>query len=216
MAVKEELSEKEIGCYYLELSLCLSILCVIILGLKIERFKYNVHNVIQMIVKDAMILIHLAKITLLKKSCEYFRNVVIPEAVCSEILLGKSKGYDDATLIMELVKNKKIKVRRMVRNNMIKRAEEFNIQGGEAQAVALYWAEKADYLATDDDNVRRKSILLGINVIGTLSIVMKLYKQKTISKEKFEESLNELRKIGWFGDVVIDKTLMEGLGWEKQ
>lgn len=50
---------------------------------------------------------------------------------------------------------------------MIAKANAFNIQRGEAEAVALYWQEEADLLATDDDNVRRKKDALRIKTIGT-------------------------------------------------
>ncbi|MEM5802279.1 MAG: hypothetical protein QXQ18_02765 [Candidatus Aenigmatarchaeota archaeon] len=164
-----------------------------------------------MIIKDSMVVIHLAKITLLEKSCEHFKNVVIPEMVYKEILLGKEKGYPEVKIVEELIKEKKITVKRVKNKRVIEKILEFNIQRGEAEAVALYWEEKADYLATDDDNVRKKSVLLNINVIGTPAIILKLYRGKLIEKEKFEESLRELRKIGWFSDAVIDKILMEGL-----
>ena len=167
-------------------------------------------------IMDAMVLIHLAKITLLKKSCEHFKKVEIPKEVYDEILIGKEKGYADATAIVELINSKKIMVKQVQDKMLLKKAEEFNMQGGEAEAVALYWSKKADYLATDDDNVRKKSSLLGIKVIGTPSIILKLYEQKVISKEKFEESLSELRKIGWFSNSIIDKIFMEGLEWERQ
>ena len=165
---------------------------------------------------DAMVLIHLAKITLLKKSCEHFKSVEIPEAVYNEIWVGKRKGYADAAIIIKLVEDKEMNIKKIKNKGLTKKAEEFNMQGGEADAVALYWQEKADYLATDDDNVRKKSTLLGIKVIGTPSIILKLYKQRVIPREKFEESLDELRKIGWFSNSVIDKIFMEGLQWEKQ
>jgi predicted nucleic acid-binding protein len=164
-----------------------------------------------MIVKDSMVMIHLAKITLLEKSCEYFKNVVIPKLVYDEILLGKEKGYPDVNVIVDLVETKKIVVKQVKNKSLIKKAVEFNIQRGEAEAVALYWQEKADYLATDDDNVRKKSVLLNIKIIGTPAIILKLYKERLIKKEEFEESLAELKKIGWFSNAVIDKILMEGL-----
>lgn len=162
-----------------------------------------------------MVLIHLAKITLLEKSCEYFKHVAIPQEVYKEILLGKEKGYVDVKLIEELAKIKKIVIKQLRNKKLLKKAKEFNIQRGEAGAVALYWQEKADYLATDDDNVRKKSMLLNIRIIGTPAIILKLYNEKMIEKEKFMESLIELRKIGWFSNAVIDKILMEGK-WERQ
>lgn len=164
-----------------------------------------------MIIKDSMVVIHLARITLLEKSCEYFKNVVIPRMVYDEILSGKEKGYPEVKLIVDLIEAKKITVREVRNRMLIKKLREFNIERGEAESIALYWEEKADYLATDDDNVRKKSMVLNIKLIGTPAIILKLYKEELIEKEKFEETLAELKKIGWFSDAVIDKVLMEGL-----
>jgi len=168
------------------------------------------------VVKDSMVVIHLAKITLLEKSCSFFKKVVIPEMVYREIMLGEEKGYPDVAIIRDLIKRGKITVRKVKDKRLIMRVNEFNIQRGEAEAVVLYWQENADYLATDDDNVRKKSVLLNLRVIGTPAITLKLYQKKIIDEAKFDESLAELRKIGWFSDAAIDKTLMEGLKWKKQ
>ncbi len=169
-----------------------------------------------MIIKDAMVVIHLAKITLLEKSCEYFRSVVIPDRVHEEILGGKQRKYAEVGIILGLIEKRKIVVKKVKGGDDLRRLKEFNIQGGEAEVVALYWQEKAELLATDDDSVRKKSALLNIKVIGTPAIILKLYKEKLIREEKFEEGLSELRKIGWFSDAVIDKALMEGSKWGRQ
>ncbi len=161
------------------------------------------------IIKDAMVLIHLAKLSILEKSCVYFKKVLIPQAVHQEILEGKEKSLSDAPIILGLVKNKKIIIKKVKDNNLIKKANQFNIQRGEAEAVALYWQEKANIIATDDDNVRKKKILLDINVIGTPVIILKLLKEKIIDENKAEQCISELRKIGWFSSAVLDKMLME-------
>jgi len=168
-----------------------------------------VHILLQMIIKDSMIIIHLAKITLLEKSCDYFEDVVIPEKVYEEVLEGKEKGYSEVSIIETLITNKKISIKKVGEETILKKANEFNIQKGEAEAVALYWQEKAELLATDDDNVRKKSTILNIKMIGTPSIILKLYKEKIIEKDKTINSLNELKKIGWFSNAIIDKILME-------
>lgn len=162
-----------------------------------------------MIVKDTMVVIHLAKLTLLAKSCEHFKPVVIPEEVREEILAGRKKGYEDAILAEDLIKAGRLKVKRVQDKSLLKKAGEFNVQAGEAEALALYWQEDADYLATDDDNVRKKAVLLSLKLIGTPAIMLKLYKAKVIGKDKFLESTQGLRKIGWFSNAVIDKMLME-------
>ena len=162
-----------------------------------------------MIIKDAMVLIHLAKLSLLEKSCIYFKKVVIPTLIHHEILKGKEKGFVDVPIIIDLIKDKKITVKKVNNKSLIKKAEQFNIQRGEAEVVALYWQEKANLIATDDDNVRKKQVLLDLKVIGTPVIILKLYKKKLINKKKAEQCISELRKIGWFNNIIIDKLLME-------
>ncbi|MBI2176460.1 hypothetical protein HYU40_03910 [Candidatus Woesearchaeota archaeon] len=163
-----------------------------------------------LIVKDAMVLIHLAKISLLEKSCGYFKEVITPRLVYEEVMEGLSKGYADARVVENLVNERKLRVVRVKDATLVKKANEFNIKGGEAEAVALYWQEKAEMLATDDDNVRKKAVLIDVRTIGTLAIVLRLKLAKLIDYMKFKESITELRKIGWFGDAILDKALMEG------
>lgn len=166
------------------------------------------HNALHMIVKDAVVIIHLAKITLLEKSCDYFNDVMISELVHKETV-GMEKDYPEVIVIKELVEKGKIKVKKIGDKMLLNKANQYNIQRGEAESVALYWQEKADLLATDDDNVRKKGTILDLKAIGTPVIIFKLYKKGVISEEKFKESILQLRKIGWFSNAVLDKVLME-------
>ncbi len=159
------------------------------------------------VIKDTMVLIHLAKLSLLEKSCRFFRQVLIPELVYYEVL--KEKGMPDTQIIAGLVRNEGILIKKVKENSLIKKSNMFNIQRGEAEAVALYWQEKADLIATDDDNVRKKKLLLNIRIIGTPAIILRLFKEDTIDKNKTKQCVSELRKIGWFSNTVLDKMLME-------
>lgn len=162
-----------------------------------------------MIIKDSMVLIHLAKLTILEKCCNYFKNVLIPRLVYVEVKKGIEIGFEDATLINDLIKENKIRVLDVKNKNLIKKVNEFNIQRGEAEAVALYWEKKADFLATDDDNVRKKKDLLDIKIIGTPAIILKIYKEKIIDKVKIKQCINKLKEIGWFHIAILDKMQME-------
>ncbi len=168
------------------------------------------HFVIQMlIIKDAMILIHLAKLSLLEISCDYFEEVMIPKLVSNEVLNGIKNKYPDAKIIEGLIEEKKIIVKEVKEKFLIKKANQFNIQKGEAEVVALYWQEEAKLIATDDDNVRKKKILLNLNLIGTPAIILLLYQNKKIDNLKLKQSLTELKKIGWFNNSIFDKITME-------
>ena len=163
-----------------------------------------------LVVKDAMVLIHLAKISLLEISRGYFGKVLIPELVLQETVnAGKQKNFEDAFLIEEIIRKGIITVRKIAKKAFVKKANQFNIFGGEAEALALYWEEKADFLATDDDNVRRKKEVLNLSLIGTPAIILALYRKKSINEEKTRDALKKLRKIGWFSSEIIDRVLLE-------
>lgn len=159
-----------------------------------------------LVIKDAMVVIHLAKITLLEKSCDYFRNVMIPPRVEEEVLIG---DHPDALIVKELIRTSKLMVTHVHNMQLLRKAYACSIFGGEAEAVALYWQKEADLIATDDDNVRRKNTVLNLKMIGTPAIIVKLYKTNTITKDKALKSIQQLKEIGWFSTSIIDKLIME-------
>ncbi|MBS3138841.1 hypothetical protein J4207_03995 [Candidatus Woesearchaeota archaeon] len=159
-----------------------------------------------LVVKDAMVLIHLSKMLLIEKSCKYFGAVIIPLLIEKEVTTG---AYPDVHFVVDLIKRGVLTVKDVKNKNLIRKANEFNIQGGEAEAVALYWQEQADLLATDDDNVRKKKDILGLQIIGTPAILLQLFKEKVINKTETYDALNILKKTGWFSSIVFDKIRME-------
>lgn len=167
-------------------------------------------------VADAMVLIHLAKTTVLERACEHFAPVLAPPAVRDEVLAGKRRGHTDATLVEGLVKEGAIQVREVTDATLRARAGQLNLQGGEAEAVALCWQEGVRRLATDDDNVRRKRLILGLDVVGTPAMLLALYKAGRIDRAKLSAALDELERIGWFGQPVLDKVRLEVERWERR
>lgn len=162
------------------------------------------------VVKDAMVLIHLATLTLLKTTCTHFGQVAMPTAVHKETVeAGRTRGYPDAEVIAETVANGRIDVVEVTEDALVERARQYNLQGGEAAAVALYWERDADLLATDDDNVRRKRAVLELDLIGTPAILVELFDAAAIDATKLRSALDELRAIGWFGAPVLDKVALE-------
>ncbi|MFH1915685.1 MAG: hypothetical protein ABIJ21_00320 [Nanoarchaeota archaeon] len=167
-----------------------------------------------MIVFDAVALIHLAKLTILEKVCT-IDIMLIPELVHQEVLEGKKKGYPDVPIMLDLIEKKKIIVKK-TEASKVKKLLQFNVQGGEAEAIILYQQENARWLVTDDDNVRKKAVILDIRVIGTPSLIIHVYKKNLITKEKTVQSIRELQKIGWLSQAVIDQLHDEVEKWEKQ
>ncbi|MCX9073099.1 MAG: hypothetical protein OIN88_00360 [Candidatus Methanoperedens sp.] len=156
------------------------------------------------VVKDSMILIHLAKMQILADSCQYFGNVLIPTKVYEETVInGKRKGHPDALIVEQTINNNLIKIKRVKNKDKVDNLRLFGLHLGEAEAVALYFQEKAEFLATDDDTCRKNRIILGINIIGSPAIVIILFRKALITRKKALDCVSALETIGWFDTEVI-------------
>jgi len=161
-----------------------------------------------LIVKDTMVLIHLAHTGTLEAACKAFRKVVIPEQVYQEVNAGKESHGEDVGAVDQMVKSGAITISK-ARRELVSKANAFNIQRGEAEAVALYWQEDADLLATDDDNVRRKKDALRIKIIGTPAILIRMIRDGAVDREVYLNAVRHLRKAGWFSSIIYDTMMAE-------
>lgn len=159
------------------------------------------------IVKDAMVVIHLAKTLLLEETCNFFGTAIIPKLVHDEILRGKKEHNDDVIEFKRAINNGLLQIKKVHNPALIEKANQYNIYRGEAEAVALFWQEKADLLATDDDNVRKKKDALRIKLIGTPAIIMNLFQSNYVDINKYLLAVRKLKEIGWFASSVFDKML---------
>lgn len=156
------------------------------------------------VIKDSMVLIHLAKMAIFADSCRYFGNILIPEKVYEEtVLKGKEKGYPDSIIIEQSIKGDLIKIKGVMDKRRVDNLRLFGLHLGEAEAVALYFQEKARYLATDDDTCRRNRIILGINIVGSPAIILTLLRKGLITRQKASDCVSALETIGWFDTDII-------------
>lgn len=159
-----------------------------------------------LIVKDSMILIHLAKMQILTDSCRHFGNVLIPKKVYEETVInGMNKGHPDSLIIEQTVANNLIKIKGVKNKKKVDDLRIFGLHLGEAEAIALYFQEKAQLLATDDDTCRKNRIILGINIIGSPAIVIMLFRNSLITRNKALDCISSLETIGWFDIEVINE-----------
>lgn len=92
----------------------------------------------------------------------------------------------------------------VVRRKLVTELAKYGLKGGELESVALYFQEKADLIASNDDKVRGLQLILNLNLISSPEIVLVMARGKVISKEEALESLLQLKRIGWFSPSVID------------
>lgn len=165
-----------------------------------------------------MVLIHLAKMTLLDASCQAFGPILIPPKVHGEVLAGEEKGYPDATIIERSIQEGMVQVRDLDEDaqEALEDLAALTVRGGEAEAIALCWQEDIQRLATDDDNVRNKQELLGVQCVGTPALLLSLYKDGRIAEAKVHRALDLLERVGWFSQAVLDKVRMEVNRWEER
>ena len=163
-----------------------------------------------LIVKDSMILIHLAIGGVLKEACLMFGQVIIPNTVHKEVVeKGIEAKHADAHIVQKLEKEGYIQVVAIADNALLDELKKYGLQGGELEAVTLYIQEKADLIASNDDKVRKLRLILNLELISSPEIVFLLAKNEVITKIKAEECLLELKKIGWFSNIVINSIIEE-------
>jgi len=159
-----------------------------------------------LVVKDSMIMIHLAKMQILEDSCRLFGKVIIPTKVYDEaIIKGKENGHPDALIIEKAITSDLIKIKDVKNKKKVEELKLFGLHLGEAEAVALYFQENAQFLSTDDDTCRRNRIILGIDIIGSPAIVLALLRNRMITKSKAFDCVYALETIGWFDIEVINE-----------
>ncbi len=128
-----------------------------------------------------------------------FRKVVVPDEVFAEIckieshkeFLTKQDWIETATLSDKNLKNRLMK----------------NLDGGEAEAIALAVELKADYLLMDETKGRQTAENLGIKVTGILGVLIKAKEEGLIVEVKsyLQRLVNDAGF--WLNPKVIEKIL---------
>ena len=102
------------------------------------------------VVEDSSCLISLSRIGKLEVLHELFGGIIIPEAICYEVVV-RGEGRKGA----EEVKKAKWIKKQKVQNALAVGAFKVNLGAGESEAIALAYESKADFLILDDFKARR-------------------------------------------------------------
>jgi predicted nucleic acid-binding protein len=161
-----------------------------------------------MIVFDSSTLILLAKIHLLDLIVLNFPgSVVIPEQVKMEV---STEDREEVPLILSLIKDKKIKVQKVKnKKDLIKLMEDFNIDLGETEAIAIAVSDKNNVLATDDRNAIRACKILKIDFVTSISILIRAFEKGLLEKEEALIKLQNLQLIGRFKKEIIENAIKQ-------
>jgi len=154
-------------------------------------------------------LIHLARIGRLNLLKEIFNEIIIPRAVKVEVIdRGKEKGKPDAFLIdgVNWIKVVDDPV------NAGQLAEKVGIHLGEACAILLAKSLNVPVLL-DDSDARKFALGLGLEVVGSVGIIIKAVRLGLVSREDGLKDLEKLANVMWLSVDVYGKArkVIEGL-----
>lgn len=148
----------------------------------------------EVIVTDATVLIYLAKLGDLDYLDGFFEDAFVPEAVYEEVVThGREEQYAGALQVEEST-DRFLDVR-TPSNATKKRADEIQkssgIERGECTAIALAEDENARCL-TDDYAARKTAESLGLDVGGTIYVLLEALDHDRISFEEYVRKLDYL------------------------
>jgi len=150
------------------------------------------------VVLDSSPLIVLAKLGLLESITKVFNDTEVPQGVLEEISKKKNEVYAG---IIKLIRQGKIRI-----ENVKKKLPRLGL--GEPSAIFLALM-KGKIVVLDDKKTRKLARELGLEVIGTLSILKKLHNEGLL-KDTPNTLYRRLIEIGFYIDKqIFDKIFKE-------
>ena len=150
-----------------------------------------------MIIGDSSALVALATMDRLDLLEKIFEKLYVPQAVYDEV----SISYKAQSVKLKEFLTNKVEVVNLDISKM-------GLGQGELEAIALYKNKEADFLLIDDRRAKSFAKLNGINVIGSLGVMI-LAKDKGLI-EFIRDDLEKLLDSGLFiSQSLIDKVLFQ-------
>ena len=162
-----------------------------------------------MTILDTMVLIHLAKLSILQKKIEELKPIIIPHEVAKEATKNASR-HPDAALIMKLIEKNEILVEEPEERITLS-LEHLGIKNGELKAAALVLTKNENILFSNDPVFRTIGPLLNIRTIDTIALLVAQYKEKAIPKAQLLKHLEKMAEIAKYSQNYIEgvKKLLE-------
>ena len=150
-----------------------------------------------MIIGDSSALVALATMDRLDLLEKIFDKIYVPQAVYDEV----SISYKPQSVKLKEFLANKVEIVKLDISKM-------GLGQGELEAIALYKSKEADFLLIDDRRAKNFAKLNGINVIGSLGVMM-LAKDKGLI-DSLRDDLEKLVNSSLFiSQNLIDRVLFE-------
>jgi uncharacterized protein len=135
-----------------------------------------------------------------------FGQVLIPEAVVSELQVGTKKR---GTEVIRLVMKQGWLQERRIENTNLARALALELDQGESEAIALALEVNSDHILMDEHDGRSKARAMGLHPVGVLGVLMRAQREGDILS--MDTTLKTLREdAGFFiGDELVQRILSQ-------
>lgn len=145
------------------------------------------------VVSDTTPLISLMKISQLNLLYHLFKEVWIPDAVYRE-LVSNINFSAEAEQIEKCPYIKKMSVSDQKSVDLLRKIT--GLDAGESEAIILSDTEKADILLMDEVKGRQVAKQLGLQLMGTIGILLAAYEDRLLSAEDIEKCIDILKSSG--------------------
>ena len=153
------------------------------------------------VVSDTTPLISLMKVSLLNVLYDLFGEIFIPAAVYTELTSNENFSSEAA----EIESNSFIRVVTIDNPKIVEVLQKASgLDLGESEAIAYADDIKADFLLMDEIRGRRVARSMGLQIMGTIGVLLAAYNDGILSKTEVEDALDNLKKANRrIGDDVI-------------
>lgn len=155
-----------------------------------------------LIVSDTTPIISLIKANRLEILKTMFQEVIIPQAVYNELVCNL-RFADEADIVKNCDFLKVVSVQNTDNIALLRETEK--LDAGESEAIILSQKETADILLMDEHRGRQVAKRMGINITGTIGILLQAYDEGLLSQGDILDCMECIQK----NRIRIGKTLME-------
>lgn len=145
-----------------------------------------------MIVSNSSPLMYLAKIKKLSLLKILFKEIVIPNEVYEEVVIsGKEGRFIDALVVEQAKKEGWLCVGKAFEEKELENFAD-DIDQGEIAAIILAKKNHANLVLIDDASARTIAQSFGLNVKGTVFVLLRAYKRNVLTKEEVRRLMGRL------------------------
>jgi hypothetical protein len=152
----------------------------------------------------------LAKLGLLDLLHRLYGQVRFPTAVFTEVVRrGGERGYSDAFLVQMAIQQRKLGVVEVNDSDLPSDIATLPLDVGEKQALYLAQSDKADLVLFDDEKVREEAKARGLNVKGTLGVIIQAYHAGLLGLNEVQSIIGAImrREDIWISEELCRRVL---------